>query len=102
MTVEHAGRVDIVARGKEGEILLVMVEYREWSEMAIMKEQFKTKLQGYLDFAYSPDFYESYSNKKAVVQYSYVGDTPVPDEMKQFIDNESKKAGIPVRIDHTK
>jgi hypothetical protein len=102
MTVEHPGRVDIVARGKEGEILLVMVEYREWSDIALMKEQFKTKLQGYLDFAYSPDFYESYGNKKAVVQYVYSGDTPVPEDMKQFIGVESKKAGIQVQIEMKK
>ena len=102
MTVEQPLRVDIVAKGDEGEVLLVMVEYREWLEIALMKEQFKRKLQNYLYFAYSPDFYESYGNKKAVVQYAYSGDTPVPDEMKQFIDIESKKAGIPVRIDHTK
>jgi hypothetical protein len=102
VTVEQPLRVDIVAKGDEGEVLLVMVEYREWSEIALMKEQFKRKLQNYLYFAYSPDFYESYGNKRAIVQYSYAGDSPVPDEMKQFIGVESKKAGIQVRIEDMK
>ena len=96
MTIADADRIDIIAEDEEGEMLLVMVAVRDWSQEKDMLRQLSDKIHAYVSYARGSDYRKSYGDRPAKMRLiTYYEPT---DEVVALVEKASARVQIPIEI----
>jgi hypothetical protein len=98
MALSDADRIDVVARGPSGEIVLGIVATEPWGDGEREAEQLTGKLSTYLSFIRGEAFRAEYGSAPASVRLMTVEQPP--ELVRKLIDATSAAFGVEIKVEH--
>ena len=68
MTLSETEKLDIVAKSKQGEIVLVISAFQDWNADPDMLKDLDKKLQNYISYIESDKYTEEYGNSPVFIE----------------------------------